>query len=590
MPRMSHPYQRLSSSSSSSSSKRHFAGSPLTFTDTKVKISEGLGRDDKIGNLVKMAPFATVYTDESVQEAVKQMNAVGRGEALILDRDGNLAGIFTERDVVTKLTEVEAQTSSRPVSMMMTPVDKLIVVNENDKIGYCRKVMVANKIRRLPVLNSEKKPVGIVSISQIDSAVLNQDNEIESSKLYGNTLEAIQEQSRALANLIALEKGSELSTQDALRTGFVTVGAAVLAFLFQGDWVHDHEWISMSLTFLLGYIGIVFETYFEFNKAAIALLMSTALWVIYAGTAGASGITIPEAVRELEMKASEVSEVVFFLLGAMTIVEIVDSHQGFKVITDRISAKSKRNLMWIIGTITFFMSAILDNLTTTIVMVSLIRKILSNPEDRKLFGAMIVIAANAGGAWTPIGDVTTTMLWINGQISAIPTIEGLFLPSLVSVVLSILYLQNSIPADEMVDESSKTPTELAPRGQLVFGVGILSLLTVPLFKSLTGLPPYLGMLSSLGLMWTLTDAIHAGETGREQLMAPAALRKIDTSGVLFFLGILMSVGALDSAGILRSVAEFLDSSVPDRSLIASIIGLVSAVIDNVPLVAATMGM
>ncbi|CAM6000121.1 unnamed protein product [Sphagnum balticum] len=379
-------------------------------------------------------------------------------------------------------------------------------------------------------------------------------------------------------------------TQDSLRVGFVLLGALICAGLLQGDFMHDHEWLSMSITFLLGYIGIVFETYFEFNKAAIALLMSTALWVIYAGTAGTSGITIPTAIHDLETKVSEVSEVVFFLLGAMTIVEIVDAHQGFKVITDKIMAKNKRSLMWIVGLLTFFMSAILDNLTTTIVMVSLVKKILSNLDDRKLFGAMIVIAANAGGAWTPIGDVTTTMLWINGQISVIPTIESLFLPSLASLVLSILFLQRNIPKDEMVEEPKALPTQLAPRGQLVFGAGIASLLSVPIFKSLTGLPPYLGMLSGLGIMWTLTDAIHAGDKDRERLMAPAALRKIDTSGVLFFLGILMSVGALDSAGILRSVAEFLDNTFPDRSLIASIIGLVSAVIDNVPLVAATMGM
>lgn len=192
--------------------------------------------------------------------------------------------------------------------------------------------------------------------------------------------------------------------------------------------------------------------------------MCTALWVIYAGTAGTSGTIVPEAFHQLETKVSEVSEVVFFLLGAMTIVEIVDSHQGFKVVTDRINATKKRDLMWIVGTMTFFMSAILDNLTTTIVMVSLAKKILSNPEDRKLFGAMIVIAANAGGAWTPIGDVTTTMLWINGEITAIPTMVNLFLPSLVSVILSTSLLQKYIPVDEVIEKGSMTKTELAPRG------------------------------------------------------------------------------------------------------------------------------
>jgi Na+/H+ antiporter NhaD/arsenite permease-like protein len=247
--------------------------------------------------------------------------------------------------------------------------------------------------------------------------------------------------------------------------------------------------------------------------------------------------------------------------------------------------------MWVLGLITFFMSAILDNLTTTIVMVSLVKKILPDQEDRKLFGAMIVIAANAGGAWTPIGDVTTTMLWINGQISALPTITGLFLPSAVSVLLSIGVLQSQVPEEAMVPPKLSTGTELAPRGKLVFATGILGLLSVPAFKQLTGLPPYLGMLAALGVLWTLTDAIHAGEgKDREELMAPAALRKIDTSGVLFFLGILLSVGAMDSAGILRSLAEMLDKNIPNDAIVATLIGVFSAIIDNVPLVAATMGM
>lgn len=333
----------------------------------------------------------------------------------------------------------------------------------------------------------------------------------------------------------------------------------------------------------------MFENYFEFNKAAIALIMCTALWTIFAGNPGATGVPVESAITLLGEKVSEVSEVVFFLLGAMTIVEIVDSHQGFKVVTDAISSKNKRNLMSIISLLTFFMSAILDNLTTTIVMVSLIKKILPDALDRKLFGAMIVIAANAGGAWTPIGDVTTTMLWINGQISAVPTMAGLFLPSIASTVVSSLALQTQIPADAEVPPTNQGPTQLAPRGTLVFATGLGGLLSVPIFKALTGLPPYLGMLAALGLMWTLTDAIHAGED-RDELMAPAALRKIDTSGVLFFLGILLSVGALDSSGILRSLAEFLDKTLPNESIIATIIGLASAIIDNVPLVAATMGM
>lgn len=295
------------------------------------------------------------------------------------------------------------------------------------------------------------------------------------------------------------------------------------------------------------------------------------------------------ALGQLGEKISEVSEVIYFILGAMTIVEIVDSHQGFKVVTDKISSSDKRGLLRVISLITFFMSAILDNLTTTIVMVSLLKKLLPDIEDRRLFGAVVVIAANAGGAWTPIGDVTTTMLWISGQISVLPTMTDLFLPSIASMLISLLVIEKQIPEGTAVPEPTRQNSDLAPRGALVFGTGLAGLLSVPVFKSVTGLPPYLGMLAALGVLWSLTDAIHAGDT-REELKAPAALKKIDTSGVLFFLGILLSVGALDSAGILRSLAELLDQTIPSETIVASVIGAASALIDNVPLVAATMGM
>ena len=431
--------------------------------------------------------------------------------------------------------------------------------------------------------------VGVLTMTNVIRALQIDDKLRFTSKLYGQTLEQVEQQQRELANIAALESGAEGSKQDISRTLFVVSAAVVSAFLLQGSWIHDHEQISMLAVFVLGYIGIVFENYFEFNKAAVALLMCTALWVIFAGTAGGTGIPITEAIGDLGEKVSEVSEIVYFLLGAMTIVEIVDAHQGFKIVTDVINSTKKRNLLWVVGIITFFMSAILDNLTTTIVMVSLIKKLLPNPEDRKYFGAMSVIAANAGGAWTPIGDVTTTMLWINGQITALPTITGLFIPSLVSVLLSIGILANGIPAEEQVPPKNPDQMQLAPRGKLIFATGIGGLLSVPVFKALTGLPPYLGMLAALGVMWSLTDALHAGE-GDDKLRVTAALRKIDTSGVLFFLGILLSIGALDSAGLLTNLAMFLNDNIPYKSLIAAAIGFASAVIDNVPLVAATMGM
>jgi len=513
------------------------------------------------------------------------MNTINTGSVMVFTRDEQAAGIFTERDFVRKVLD-QPLSESMVVSQVMTPRDKLIIADSKLSIEECRKLMLLNKIRHLPVIENDKI-LGIISMREIMRALQNED----SAALFGQNLAEVQEKSKELANQLALESGVEGSKQDLLRTGFVLAGASVIAFLYQGNWVHDHEVISMSATFALGYVGIIFENYFEFNKAAIALLMCTALWVIFAGTAGATGIPIQTALGDLSEKVSEVSEVVFFLMGAMTIVEIVDAHKGFKVVTDSINSEGKKSLMWVVGLITFFMSAILDNLTTTIVMVSLIKKILPDVDDRKLFGAMIVIAANAGGAWTPIGDVTTTMLWINGQISAIPTILSLFLPSIVSTVISIGILQSQIPEGSLVPPKSTENSELAPRGKLVFATGLLGLLSVPVFKALTGLPPYLGMLSALGVMWTLTDAIHAGEgKDREELMAPAALKKIDTSGVLFFLGILLSVGALDSAGILRSLAQFLDTNIPNDDIVATIIGIASAIIDNVPLVAATMGM
>jgi Na+/H+ antiporter NhaD/arsenite permease-like protein len=519
------------------------------------------------------------------------MNRANRGSCVVLDTTGKLAGIFTERDFVAKIVDAKRDPETTAVSEVMTPADVVQTVPPTMTIADCRRLIIKENRRRVPVVAEDGTVMGVVTSRDLVRVLQESILEKEAARLYGSSIAEISQQSKELSNTLALERGQKGSQQDLLRSLFVLGFASLAAAAYtQGKWVHDHEVLSMVFTFALGYVGIVFETFLEFNKAAIALLMAVALWTIFAGTGGASGVAVDTALVDLSEKVGEVSEVVFFLLGAMTIVEVVDSHQGFKVVTDNIKAKDKRGLMWVVGFITFFMSAILDNLTTTIVMVSLTKKLLSNAEDRKLFGAMIVIAANAGGAWTPIGDVTTTMLWINGQISAIPTMTSLLLPSIASVVLSIAMLQNQIPEGEKVeDDENATRSDIAPRGKIVFAAGLAGLLSVPVFKALTGLPPYLGMLASLGVMWTLTDAIHAGE-GREELQTTAALRKIDTSGVLFFLGILLSVGALDSAGILRSLAEFLDSNLPSQEIIATVIGIASALIDNVPLVAATMGM
>jgi len=421
--------------------------------------------------------FPKVVTTDTVAVAVEEMRRFNKGAVCVMDAAGTqLAGIFTERDVLAVFDEGKSPAATL-VNSVMTPVKQIITARTDDSTAVCRQTMVDNKIRHLPVVDGAGRLVNMVSMADI---IMSLNDVSTSANLYGGNLAEVQEQAKDLANQMALEDTS--SDQDVLRAGFVVAGAAVGAALLQREWVHDHEWLSMSAIFLLGYVGIVFEGIFEFNKAAIGLLMATALWVVYAGEAG-SGVPVEGAMVALSEKVGEVSEVVFFLMGAMTIVEIVDAHRGFKVVTDAIKSKDKRSLMWVVGIITFFMSAILDNLTTTIVMVSLAKKLLTDSDDRKLFGAMIVIAANAGGAWTVIGDVTTTMLWINGQISAMPTITGLFLPSLVSTLVSIGVLQNQLPEGAQIPEPKANEIQaLAPRGKLVFATGIVGLLSVPVFK------------------------------------------------------------------------------------------------------------
>lgn len=364
--------------------------------------------------------------------------------------------------------------------------------------------------------------------------------------------------------------------------GSVLAGAAII----NHSWVAENQNIAMILVFIAGYAGVIFEESLAFNKSGVGLLMAVTLWVIRSAGASTSDV----AVTELTESSAEVSEIVFFLLGAMTIVEIIDAHQGFKLVTNSISTRKPRSLLWVIGIVTFLLSSILDNLTSTIVMVSLLRKLVPDRDLRKFFGAVVVIAANAGGAWTPIGDVTTTMLWIHGQISTIKTMQDLFIPSAVSlaVPLALMSLSSEMNGKEL--QPMLASEQMAPRGQLVLTVGVGALLFVPFFKALTGLPPYLGMLFGLGVLWILTDAIHYGDSERQKLRVPQALSRIDTQGVLFFLGILLSVGSLQAAGVLGELADYLNNHISSVELIASSIGLVSAVIDNVPLVAAAMGM
>ncbi|GAA0162327.1 primary active transporter [Lithospermum erythrorhizon] len=373
---------------------------------------------------------------------------------------------------------------------------------------------------------------------------------------------------------------------DLLKAVAIFAAAGTGAIAINHAWVAENQDLAMALLFGIGYAGIIFEESLAFNKSGVGLLMAVSLWVIRSIGAPSSDIV----VSELSHASAEVSEIVFFLLGAMTIVEIIDAHQGFKLVTDNITTRKPRTLLWVVGIVTFLLSSVLDNLTSTIVMVSLLRKLVPPSEYRKLLGGVVVIAANAGGAWTPIGDVTTTMLWIHGQVSTLQTMKDLFVPSAISlaVPLALMSLTSDVNGTGQSTEDVMASEQMAPRGKLVFSVGIGALVFVPVFKALTGLPPYMGVLLGLGVLWVLTDAIHYGES--EKLKVPQALSRIDTQGALFFLGILLSVSSLEAAGILREIASYLDAHIGNIELIAGAIGVVSAIIDNVPLVAATMGM
>lgn len=347
--------------------------------------------------------------------------------------------------------------------------------------------------------------------------------------------------------------------------------------------------IFVILVFIVGYLAIALEHPIKINKTASALLTGVLCWTIYALNSD------PDPVKEsLSHHLSQIAEILFFLLGAMTIVELVDAYQGFRLITDKIRTKDPKKLLWLICWVTFFLSSILDNLTTSIVMVSLIRKLIPNKDMRMFFAGMIIIAANAGGAWTPIGDVTTTMLWIGGQISTANIIKTLFVPSVLCLLVPLLYLSFTLKGEL---GHSNAPQELEEKedvkgGNIMLALGVGALIFVPIFKTITHLPPYVGMMLGLGAIWVVSEFInpHADEADRKPLSAAGALSRIDSSSVLFFLGILLAVGALESMHILSAFATWLDQSVGSQSMIITLIGLLSAVIDNVPLVAASMGM
>lgn len=347
----------------------------------------------------------------------------------------------------------------------------------------------------------------------------------------------------------------------------------------------------MIVIFVLGYLAIAFEHPININKSATALLTGVLCWTVYI-LMGDDNHLINEQLTE---HIGELSGILFFLMGAMTLVELIDAHDGFDVITSRITTNNKRKLLWIICIITFFLSAVLDNLTTAIVMVSLLRKLIDNKEDRLLFIGMVVIAANAGGAWSPIGDVTTTMLWIGGQITAQNIMLKLFIPSILCLIVPLLILsfklKGSVTRPEIKENASPNPTSSFERNA-VFFLGIGALVFVPVFKTITHLPPFMGVLFGLGVLWVITEIIHSkkDDEDKDSLSVLHALRKIDMSSILFFLGILIAISSLQSTGVLTSLANYMNESIGNLNIIVPAIGLLSAIIDNVPLVAASMGM
>lgn len=343
--------------------------------------------------------------------------------------------------------------------------------------------------------------------------------------------------------------------------------------------------------FITGYLFIALEHNIDINKTATALITGVLCWTVYVANTDAHAVT-----HQLLEQLGEISSILFFLMGAMTIVELIDAHDGFELINSRIGTRNRRKLLWIVSLLTFFLSAILDNLTTTIVMVTLVIKLVQNSKIRMIFVGMIILAANSGGAWSPIGDITTTLLWIGGQISATAIVGQLIVPSLVSLLVPLTIVSFMVKGELEGSElaNAKDPHVKASESEqkLVFISGIGALVAVPAFKMTTHLPPFMGMLLGLGLLWLLTELIHRGKAQeqKQKLSVIRALERMDVPSVLFFLGILLAVGVLQQTGQLTSLAGWLTETFRKEELILSTIGILSAIVDNVPLVAATIGM
>jgi len=348
---------------------------------------------------------------------------------------------------------------------------------------------------------------------------------------------------------------------------------------------------AIIIIFVVAYTAIAFESPIKINKSASALVGAGLLWTVYATLSGDHSVV----EQELNESVSSTAQIVFFLIGAMTIVEVIDAHNGFEVITSLISTRKQVTLMWLVGFVTFFLSAILDNLTTTIVMISLMKRLLGSQSDRLFFAAMIVIAANAGGAWSAIGDVTTTMLWIGGQITPVSIIASVFLAALINLLVPLLVVSYLLRGKEIAPPASpeqELPQTSLFERNLTFYLGLGILVMVPAFKTVTHLPPFMGILFGLGILWMVGEMIHRDkeEDAKKHLTLVHALTRIDMGSIVFFVGILLAVAALEHTHILAMLAKWLDANVGRQDAIVIMLGLLSAVVDNVPLVAASMGM
>lgn len=354
----------------------------------------------------------------------------------------------------------------------------------------------------------------------------------------------------------------------------------------------------MLVVFILGYLAIALEHPIKIDKAASALIIGALGWALYAF----SGADAHHVGEHLSHHLVDIAEILFFLLGAMTIVELVDAHQGFAVITDKITTTKRVPLMWILTILSFFFSAALDNLTTAIVMSALLTKLIKDKEDLWMFAGMVIIASNAGGAWSPIGDVTTIMLWIGGQVTATNIITSIIVPSMVCLIVPMIYISFRLkgnitkPSTNVAIEHITNPTTPFER-KFVFFLGVAGLLFVPIFKTVTHLPPYVGILFSLGVMWLATELLHRSKNHehKSDLTVIGVLKKIDVPTIFFFLGILLAVASLQSMGHLGDMAVILNDVFNGQSaegiyIINMIIGLLSSIVDNVPLVAGAMGM